>query len=148
MKMLIYHTDVRSLLRSAGVLLLASILVFKFMAPSASAFSSADHGHSKTANYQQSDCGMMMGTATNARDRTEEHSDQHENAAHCMPSMCCFHETPVAAQLVAVGLLLPNNRSIEHGTALSSHTTSTKDRPPKHLRLFARPRTHFAHAKL
>jgi hypothetical protein len=133
MKRITYYTGVRSLLRSVGLLLLTSILVFKFMAPSASAFSFADHGHSQTANYQQSDCGMMMGKATNARDRTEEHSDHHESAAHCMPSMCCFYETSVAAQLVAVGLLLPNNRSIEHGTALSSHTASTKDRPPKHL---------------
>ena len=128
-----HHIGVRSLLRSAGLLLLVSILVFQFMVPSASAFPSADHGHSQKADFRQSDCGMMMEKVIGASDGTEEHSGHHENAAHCMPSMCCFHDTFVSAKLVAIGFLLPSSRLIERGTALSSHSGRTEDRPPRHI---------------
>lgn len=133
MNRLIHHIRVKSRLRTAGLLLLTSILVFQFMAPSASAFPSADHGHSQKADYRQSDCGMMMENVVREPGGSSEHRGHQENAAHCMPSMCCFHETFVSAQLFAIGVLLTSSRLIERGTALSSHSASTEDRPPRHI---------------
>jgi hypothetical protein len=111
-----------------------SILVFQFMAPIASAFPSADHsiGHSQKADDRPGDCAMMIEKAIDAPDSSSSHRGHPENAAHCLPSMCCFHETFGSAQIVAIGLLLPSSRLIERGTALSSHPLSTQDRPPRH----------------
>jgi hypothetical protein len=133
MNNLTHHIGARSLLRSAGLLLLMSILVFQFMAPSASAFPSTDHGHSQKADYRQSDCGMMIENVVHEPDGSSEHSGHQENAAHCMPSMCCFHDTIVSAKLDAIGLLLPSSRLIEPGIAYSSHSSSNEDRPPKRV---------------
>ena len=65
--------------------------------------------------------------------RAEEHGGHQEKAAHCMRSLCCFHETFVFAQLAATGLLLPSSRLIERGAALSSHSGAAEDRPPRHI---------------
>ena len=110
-----------------------SIFVFQFMVPSVSAFPSTEHAHSQKADYRLSDCGMMMEKLTDVADGAEEHNGHHENAAHCMPSMCCFHDTYVSAKLVAIGLLLPISRWVERGTALSSHSGPSEDRPPRHV---------------
>ena len=103
------------------------------MAPSVSAVPSTEHAHSQKADYRLSDCGMMMEKVTDVPDGTDEHSDHHENAAHCMPSMCCFHDTFVSGKLVVKDLLLQSSRLIERGTALSSHSGPIEDRPPIHI---------------
>ena len=123
------HMGARSLLRPAGLLVLMLVLVFQFVAPNASALPSADHGHSHTSDAAQNDCGMMMEIVVQAADA---HSNHDENATHCMPSMCCFHDTFVSAELASVGLLLPSSLLISHGTALSSNAGTKDDRPPKH----------------
>lgn len=133
MDRLTHHIGFRSLLRSAGLLLLMSIFVFQFMAPSSSAFPSTDNGHSQKADYRQSDCGMVMENVVHEPDGSSEHSSYQENAADCMPSMCCFHDTVVSAKLGVIGLLLPSSRLIEQGIAFSSHFSSNEDRPPRHV---------------
>jgi hypothetical protein len=90
------------------------------------------HGTSQKADDRPGDCAMMIEKAIDAPDSSSSHRGHPENAAHCLPSMCCFHETFGSAQIVAIGLLLPSSRLIERGTALSSHPLSTQDRPPRH----------------
>ena len=126
---LIHHMGVTSLSRSAGLLVLVSILLFQFMASSAFALPSSGHGHSQTVDYRLSDCEMKM---ENAVEETGEHSGHPENAAHCVPSLCCFHDTFLSAKLVSIGLLLPSSLLIAHGTTLSSYVGTEADRPPKH----------------
>ena len=127
MKLQMQHIGVRSLLRPAGLLVLMLVLVFQFMAPNASAFPSADHGHSHTSDTTQNDCGVMMEIVVQAADA---HSNYDQNAAHCMPSMCCFHDTFVSTELASVRLLLPGSLLMAHGTSLPSHADSKEDRPP------------------
>jgi hypothetical protein len=56
-----------------------------------------------------------------------------ENAAQCMPTMCCFHDTVSLTKLIAVGMLLPGAQIIDRGKAPSSNAGSTQDRPPRHI---------------
>jgi hypothetical protein len=121
-----HQMGVRSLLRPAGLLVLTLVLVFQFVAPVATASASTGHGQAHAA---QNDCEMMMEIDVLTADA---HPNHDENAAHCMPSMCCFHDTFVSIKLASVGLLLPSSVLIAQGTALSSHADTKEDRPPKH----------------
>lgn len=105
------------------------VLVFQFMATVASALPSTDHGQSHTADAAQIDCLMMMEIVVQAADA---HSNLGENAAHCMLSMCCFHDSFVSVELACAGLLLPSSVLIAHSSALPSHAGKKYDRPPKH----------------
>ena len=126
------HIGVGSLLRLVGLGLLMSIWMLQVMAPSAAAFPSINHDHSQTAEFQLSACDMIVQHANHIVDASTQQNGHHNDAAHCMPSMCCFHVLFVMPQLAAIGVLLPSRRSIEQRTALSSHSGSTEDRPPNH----------------
>jgi hypothetical protein len=63
----------------------------------------------------------------------EEHDGAHQSSAHCMLSMCCFHDTASVYQLGTAGVLLPATQVIDRGTAPSSNAGSPQDRPPRHV---------------
>lgn len=124
-----------SFLRQMGLLLLVMIFVFQNIAPHASAAASMANGH---AHHQEmTDAAVNCPTHSakldvNARGGTDL-DGKHENAVHCMSSMCCFHDTASSVKLVAVGMLLPDAQIIDRGIAPSSNSGSTQKRPPRHV---------------
>lgn len=124
-----------SVTRQMGPMLLMLILVFQIALPSMSPDASAatGHAHHLEMTSAASDCPMGL-TELGANGRGDADLDNtHENGAHCMPSMCCFHDTMSSSRLVAVGLLLPDAQILDRGTAPSSKDGSTQDRPPRHV---------------
>lgn len=133
MERIAHRFDFRSVFRPVGLLLLISLLVFQFMAPSVSASPALERAHIHQADTRPSDCGMLAAKAMRLADGSEKQGGHHENAAHCTPSMCCFHDTHESLTLVAIGKLLPGRRLIERGLALSSHLAPARDRPPRQV---------------
>ena len=124
-----------SVLRPMGLLLLIMMFVFQIIAPHASAAASMTNGH---AHHQEmADAAVNCPTHSAKLDANDlggtDLDGKHENAVHCMPSMCCFHDTASSSKLVAVGMLLPGTQIIDRGKAPSSNAGSTQERPPRHV---------------
>lgn len=126
---------IRSALRPMGLLLLILVFVFQLIAPHASAAASMTNGH--THHQEMADAAANCPTHSakldvNARVGTDL-DGKHENAVHCMPSMCCFYDTVSSSKLIAVGMLLSCTQIIDRGKAPSSNAGSTQERPPRHV---------------
>jgi hypothetical protein len=122
-----------SLLRPMGLFLIILMIVFQLIAPVAAA--AASMNDSQEDHHEMVDaarkCPMQVQESDADGEAELDGSDQ--SAAHCMPSMCCFHDTASSSKLVAVGMLLPGAQIIDRGKALSSNAGSTQERPPRHL---------------
>ncbi|MFA8386507.1 MAG: hypothetical protein ACEPO2_12860 [Pelagibaca sp.] len=62
-----------------------------------------------------------------------EHDGAHQSSAHCMSSMCCFHDTFTSPQLAKIGALLPGTQLIDRGKVAPSNADSTQKRPPRQI---------------
>jgi len=124
-----------SVVRPMGLLLLILLFVFQIVAPAAAASTSATdrHAHHQGMAEAVVNCPMHIGIADANMDGAVGHDGAHEDAAHCMPLMCCFHDTVSAYKLVAVGMLLPGAQIIDRGKAASSNVGSTQERPPRQV---------------
>ncbi len=127
--------EIGLVLRPMGLLLLILVFVFQLVAPPASATRSVVdvHAHHQEMTNAANRCPMHSANLDANAPGGAELDGTHENAAHCMPSMCCFHDTVSSSQLVTIGALLPSTQVIDRGTAPSSNTGSTQDRPPRHV---------------
>lgn len=131
-----HRFDMGPFLRSLGLVALISIVMLQFMAHSGAAMT--PQTHASHADQTTVDCPMQgMTLAPMAMDdpvpQAPRHGDAHDSTAHCMPSMCCFHDSSVPMNLSATGVLLSTVRVIECGVNPRSHLGSTKDRPPRHI---------------
>jgi hypothetical protein len=118
-----------------GLLLLILMLVVQVLAPAATAATSPTAGHDQHLQMAAAsgDCPMqMLQPGADVHDQAGRDT-AHQGTAHCMPSICCFHDTSASPQLVAMGALLPDTRVIDRGTAASSSIGSTQKRPPKRV---------------
>lgn len=131
-----HRFDMGPFLRSLGLLLLLSVVIFQGMAHSGAAMTPlTDAGH---ADHATVDCPMQGMTMQPMKmddpaPAAPHHDDGHDRAAKCMPSMCCFHDPSPTMNLSATGVLLSTVRVIERGVNPPSHLGSTKDRPPRHI---------------
>ncbi|MEQ6247564.1 hypothetical protein ABMC89_01595 [Sulfitobacter sp. HNIBRBA3233] len=124
-----------SVLRPLGLLLLISLFVFQTLSPPAAAAPSAGDSHADhhaTADAALS-CPNDARNGDASMDGVAGHDGAHDGAAHCMPLMCCLHDTGSSYKLAMVGTLLPDPQIIDRGTAPSSNAGTTQDRPPRHL---------------
>jgi hypothetical protein len=135
MTRVIERFGIGSVLQPMGLLLLILMFVFQVAVPSGKADASmtSSHAHHQESADAASRC--PMGPAElDAKGRGAANLDgSTENAAHCMATMCCFHDTVSPSKLVAVGMLLSSAQIIDRGKAPSSNAVSTQDRPPRHV---------------
>ena len=124
-----------SVFRPVGLLLLIAMFVFQVAASPVSAAASMADRHAQ--HPDMADAAVNCPTHS-AQSGAYAHGGtnvdgSHENFAHCMPSMCCFHDTVSTSNLVAVGMLLPGAQIIDRGKTSSSNAGSTQKRPPRHV---------------
>ena len=122
-----------SLLRPMGLFLVILMIVFQLIAPvaaSAASMTDSQEDHHEMVDAARK-CPMQVQEFD--ADGEAELDGSHQSAAHCMPSMCCFHDTVSSPQLITIGALLPSTKVMDRGTAPSSNTGSTQDRPPRHV---------------
>jgi hypothetical protein len=118
-----------------GLLLLILVFVFQLLAPSAHAASFMANGH---ANHQilmdaATDCPMHLAKMASTDDPAPKNGVTQEKCAHCVLSMCCFHITFPSSEIVTAGMLLPDSKSLDRGTLLTSSAGSSQDRPPRYV---------------
>jgi|TARA_R110002126_G_scaffold281177_1_gene428875 hypothetical protein len=122
-----------SVLRPVGLLLLLLMLVVQGTLPSAAGSASVTDGH---AHHQERDAAVskcpMQSVKMDANAFAEtDLGGSPDNAAHCMPSMCCFHDTVASFRMVTAGVLLAGSQIIDRGKTPSSNGATTRDRPPR-----------------
>jgi hypothetical protein len=133
MKSARHKFDMGPSLASVGRLFLISLFVLQFMVSAVSASPLSDHSEHQEISRQAIHCDTHVAVSVEMPEGMSGNASVDENATHCIPSMCCFHDTIVSYKLSAIGVLLPSSRLKERGTAWSSHSGSKKDRPPKHV---------------
>ena len=124
-----------SVFRPMGLLLLILMFVFQIAVSHVSADAAVTSSHAHHQEMADAAIRCPMGPAeldANGHDAADI-DGSNENAAHCMATMCCFHDTGSPTKLVAVGMLLSSAQIIDRGKAPSSNAVSTQDRPPRHI---------------
>ncbi|MFT6104028.1 MAG: hypothetical protein ACJA1E_000443 [Paracoccaceae bacterium] len=122
-----------SVVRPMGLLLLLVMFVVQVTLPSAAVAASMTYGH---AHHQETDDAVSKCPMQSAKMNADAfagagQNGAPENAAHCMPSMCCFHDTVASFKLVTIGALLAGSQGIDRGKTPPSNGAPTQDRPPR-----------------
>lgn len=115
--------------------LIVLMFVFQLIVTAATASASMTDGHEHHHELADaaSKCPMQAPKLDAGGHGEAEPDGTHQGTAHCMSSMCCLHDTVSSSPLVTIGALLPGTQMIDRGTALSSNTGSTQERPPRHV---------------
>lgn len=126
----IYPSQIKTALRPLGFMLLICVMMFQFVAPAVAAPVAAP----TTDHHMMMDHSDMAHSSAVAMDHDMDSMDaHHQDAAHCMAFMCCFHESAAPFKLIASDVLLPSDKGIEQAIILPSHLRISKDRPPQHI---------------
>jgi hypothetical protein len=135
MTRVIERFGIGSVFQPMGLLLLILMFVFQVAVPSGKADASMtrSQAHHQESTDAATRCPMGPAELDASGHGAVNLDGSTENAAHCMTTMCCFHDIVSHSKLVAVGMLLSSAQIIDRGKAPSSSAVSTQDRPPRHV---------------
>ena len=134
MRLAKHRFDIARSLRCAGLVLLVSIVIVQFVAHSAMALpAQSDMHHAAPVSADCPTHALSMPGSGDPAPAPQHHGDGHDSASHCMPSMCCFHDSSMPLHLATSGVLVACIRGMDRGVKPASYIGSAKDRPPRHI---------------